>query len=311
MAVDLSSYLTVAQRIAEFREKHPEGALQPVNLDEPFKVVTIGDRTFISYVAAAYRTADDKCPGIGVAWEPFPGRTPYTKDSELMNAETSAWGRAIVAVLASDTTKGIATREEIANRQSERDSAQERHPANVRKLPDRRPANIDENGEIAGLQTAVNLTNLVKAAKEAKTLDSLREVWKDVGNAGLLNENLAKAGISPGMTFQEFLYERSDELGSPKSDAAGHSDPAGNGAAAPKAANRSGRAKLVTFVNALEGMVIGGSLVITAETPIDHSQWADGKPWHWPERTKLDARGSVQVLPEILPVRVHPAGLLR
>ena len=234
MAVDLSSYLTVAQRIAEFREKHPEGALQPVNLDEPFKVVTIGDKTFITYVAAAYRTSDDKCPGIGVAWEPFPGRTPYTKDSELMNAETSAWGRAIVAVLASDTTKGIATREEVANRQE----SQERHPAsNVRKLPDRRPA---ENSQIDQL---ANLQILVKNAKEAKTLDSLRTVWSEVGNQGLLNENLAKVGISPDMTFMELLYERSDELGSPKSDANGDNGTAGNGDAAPKTANRVGRAK--------------------------------------------------------------------
>ena len=229
MAVDLSSYLTVAQRIAEFREKHPEGALQPVSLDEPFKVVTIGDKTFISYVAAAYRTSDDKCPGIGVAWEPFPGRTPYTRDSELMNAETSAWGRAIVAVLASDTTKGIATREEVANRQE----SQERHPAaNVRKLPDRRPA---ENSQID------QWANLVKNAKEAKTLDSLRTVWTEVGNMGLLQENLAKVGISPDMTFMELLYERSSELDPKRGDETGDNGTAGNGNAAPKAANRVGR----------------------------------------------------------------------
>ena len=105
-------------RIAEFRAKYPEGSLQPVSLEEPFKVLTIGDKSFITYVAAAYRTPDDKCPGVGVAWEPFPGRTPYTRDSELMNAETSAWGRAIVAALAADTTVGIATQDEIRNRQA-------------------------------------------------------------------------------------------------------------------------------------------------------------------------------------------------
>ena len=69
LAVDLSSYLTVAERIAEFRAKYPEGSLQPVNLDEPFKVVVIGDKTFITYVAAAYRTPDDPVPwrrgGVG------------------------------------------------------------------------------------------------------------------------------------------------------------------------------------------------------------------------------------------------------
>ena len=37
----------------------------------------------------------------------------------MQNAETAAWGRAIVAVLASDTKEGIASREEVRNRQTE------------------------------------------------------------------------------------------------------------------------------------------------------------------------------------------------
>jgi hypothetical protein len=120
----LDSYVDVATRLAEFREKHPEGALQPVNLAKPYHIEVIGDRVFVVYAAAAYRTPDDQRPGVGVAWEPFPGRTPYTKDSELMNAETSAQGRAIVAALAADTKRGIATREEVRNRQA----AGEREP---------------------------------------------------------------------------------------------------------------------------------------------------------------------------------------
>jgi hypothetical protein len=116
----LDDYVDVAARIAEFRKKHPEGSLQPVDPLQPFRVETIGDKTFIVVVAAAYRSPDDVRPGIGMAYEPWPGRTPYTKDSELMNAETSAWGRAIVAVLASDT-KRIASAEEVRNRQAERE----------------------------------------------------------------------------------------------------------------------------------------------------------------------------------------------
>jgi hypothetical protein len=37
----------------------------------------------------AFEARSARRPGIGMAWEPFPGRTPYTKASELMNAETS------------------------------------------------------------------------------------------------------------------------------------------------------------------------------------------------------------------------------
>lgn len=117
----LGDYVDVAARIAEFRTKYPEGSLQPADPALPYRIETIADRTFIVVIAAAYRTPDDSRPGIGMAYEPWPGRTPYTKDSELMNAETSAWGRAIVAVLAADTKRGIASQEEVRNRQAERE----------------------------------------------------------------------------------------------------------------------------------------------------------------------------------------------
>lgn len=117
MAINLDDYNDVAARIAEFRDKHSEGSLQPLNIEKPFEVVDVDGQKFVVYAAAAYRSPDDLCPGVGVAWEPFPGRTPYTKDSELQNAETAAWGRAIVAALAADTKKGIASAEEVANRQ--------------------------------------------------------------------------------------------------------------------------------------------------------------------------------------------------
>lgn len=106
-------YVDVAERIREFREKHPDGSLQQVD----WKVVDVGGKTFVAYTAAAYRTPDDERPGIGTAWEPFPGPTPYTRDSELMNAETSAWGRAIIASGAADA-KRVASANEVANRQA-------------------------------------------------------------------------------------------------------------------------------------------------------------------------------------------------
>lgn len=121
----LDNYVDVNTRIVEFREKYPEGSLQPMSLEEPYRILKLErpnekgewvQCTFIVYVAAAYRTPDDPRPGIGVAYEPFPGTTPYTRNSELQNAETAAWGRAIVAALAGDTRKGVASREEVRNR---------------------------------------------------------------------------------------------------------------------------------------------------------------------------------------------------
>lgn len=119
--IDLDSYVDVASRIAEFRTKHPEGSLQPADATQPYRVEKIGDQTYLVVVAAAYRSPDDQRPGIGMAYEEFPGRTPYTRGSELQNAETSAWGRAIVAALAADTRRGVASQEEVRNRTAERD----------------------------------------------------------------------------------------------------------------------------------------------------------------------------------------------
>ena len=112
-------YIEVPERIAEFRTKYPEGGLQPWDKTKPYEIVELGGVTHIIVVAAAYRTPDDPIPGVGMAQEVFPGKTPYTKGSELMNAETSAWGRAIVAALAADTKRGIASAEEVRNRKAE------------------------------------------------------------------------------------------------------------------------------------------------------------------------------------------------
>jgi hypothetical protein len=40
MAFNNSDYIDVATRIGMFREKHPEGSLQPANLAQPYEIVT-------------------------------------------------------------------------------------------------------------------------------------------------------------------------------------------------------------------------------------------------------------------------------
>jgi hypothetical protein len=161
-ARSLDDYIDVAQRVADFREKYPDGRLAPWDRDEPYKIVQAqgfeknGDvitQTFIVVVAAAYRSPDDPAPGVGMAWEIFPGRTPYTRGSELQNAETSAWGRAIIAVGASDSKRGIASREEMRNRQAERDDGL---PQNADGSLSRSRTS-DEEKQAAGVMTAAQL----------------------------------------------------------------------------------------------------------------------------------------------------------
>jgi hypothetical protein len=162
MSFDLSGYVDVAERIRIFREKHPSGSLQPVNPEKPYEVVAIGERMFIVYAAAAYRDSSDPKPGIGVAWEPFPGRTTFTKDSELMNAETSAWGRAIIAALAADTQK-IASAEEVRNRQSEGFTKQDDEPIPFKPTREQMIARADQRGKEMKQKATVSSVNISDA----------------------------------------------------------------------------------------------------------------------------------------------------
>jgi len=110
-----NDYNEVADRVREFREKHPDGSLQQVDV----KFIEFDGRNWIVYTAAAYRTPDDARPGIGTAWELVPGKTNFTRDSELQNAETAAWGRAMVAALAVDSKK-IASLDEVVKSEAAR-----------------------------------------------------------------------------------------------------------------------------------------------------------------------------------------------
>jgi hypothetical protein len=108
----MDDYIDVPARIALFAAKYPEGSLQ----GDGYFVRDVEEKIVgYHYVARAYRTAADERPGVGTAYEPIPGKTPYTRDSEVMNAETSAWGRAIVAL--GFETKKIASAEEVRARQ--------------------------------------------------------------------------------------------------------------------------------------------------------------------------------------------------
>lgn len=107
MGFDISNYVTVAERVAMFYEKYPEGSIQ-----FEFMGVMDGDPLKMWGVARAYRTPDDPLPGIGTASELIVGKSPYTNGSELQNLETACWGRAC-ASLNIGTSKGLSTKEEI------------------------------------------------------------------------------------------------------------------------------------------------------------------------------------------------------
>ena len=108
------AYTEVSERMTIARGLWPDCIFRPLNAERPYEIVTIKELSYVVYTAALYRTPEDPLPAVGIAWEEIPGRTPYTKGSELMNAETSAWGRACIA--AGIPSKKIASFEEVRNR---------------------------------------------------------------------------------------------------------------------------------------------------------------------------------------------------
>lgn len=111
-AVDLDSYVDVAERIGQFYTRYPDGRL--CRDGDPY-VISMGEgRQYVVYKALAYRDPEDARPAPGTAWEPWPGPTNFTRDSELMNAETAAIGRAIVMV--GIPSRKIASKQEVQAR---------------------------------------------------------------------------------------------------------------------------------------------------------------------------------------------------
>jgi hypothetical protein len=115
-------YIPVADRIAEFYVKHPEGSLQS-------EILTLTDN-LVLVKGWAYRTPDDPRPGIGHSSLAIPGSTPYTRGSEVENAETSAWGRAIAA-LGFEVKNGVATAEDVRNKSGGQERPQQAAPRPV------------------------------------------------------------------------------------------------------------------------------------------------------------------------------------
>ncbi len=112
MAFDMSDYVDVADRLRELFAKYPDA-----RLSGSYEFRDVNGVAHVIYRAECHRSADDPLPGVGTAWEEIPGKTPYTKGSEIQNAETSAWGRAILAIGASQS-KRIASANEVRSAQA-------------------------------------------------------------------------------------------------------------------------------------------------------------------------------------------------
>jgi hypothetical protein len=131
MSFRMDDYVPVVDRLAQAYERWPELRLW----EHPAQVVVIDGASFVASTVTAHRTPDDTHPAQATAWEPFPGRTSFTQNSEMMNAATSAVGR-VLALMGIAAKKSIASRDEVRNRQTVPTAAIER--ARAQNTP-RRP----------------------------------------------------------------------------------------------------------------------------------------------------------------------------
>jgi hypothetical protein len=111
--MDLSNYVDVPTRFAAALERWPELRI----IENRPEIITIADKVFISVTMQAWRTPDDPVPAQATCFEPFPGKTSFTRDSEQMNASTSALGR-VLGLMMSFGPK-MASAEEVRNRQTD------------------------------------------------------------------------------------------------------------------------------------------------------------------------------------------------
>ena len=113
MAFNIDNYVDVPTRLAEALKRYPDLRIQ----ETAAEVVTMPDgSTFYRCTITVWRDASDLIPSIATAAEPYPGKTPYTKNSEFMVGMTSALGRAL-GYMGFGINKSIASRNEIESRQ--------------------------------------------------------------------------------------------------------------------------------------------------------------------------------------------------
>ena len=160
-------YIEVAERIQIFIEQYPTGSLQ-----SDWAMVERDGEQWLAVKAYAYRYPDDQRPGVGHAWEPVPGRTPFTKGSELMVGETSAWGRALAAIGIA-VHRGIASGDEIRTAQARADTpavaakvadmGSYRTPSGGTKQEGAQPATPKQIGLLKGTMSKQNISEVVLA----------------------------------------------------------------------------------------------------------------------------------------------------
>ena len=163
MAFDLSEYVDVKTRLKQALKVFPQLRI----VEHRPEITQVGDQLFIECSVTVSRDPDDPIPVTAYIFEPYPGKTSFTKNSEQANGATSVLGRAL-GYLGFGIDKSIASSNEVLGRQQ--------------------GAEDDRN-------------TVVSIARPTPTLDGPRS--KEIGSARLSAREQTQASNSNGATANQ------------------------------------------------------------------------------------------------------------
>jgi hypothetical protein len=112
MAFDLSEYVDVKTRLKQALALYPQLRI----VEHRPEITQVGDQLFIECSVTVSRDPDDPIPVTAYVFEPYPGKTSFTRNAEQMNGATSVLGRAL-GYMGLGIDKSIASSNEILGRQ--------------------------------------------------------------------------------------------------------------------------------------------------------------------------------------------------
>jgi hypothetical protein len=116
---NLGDYVDVPTRLAMALKKFPDLRIQ----ESRPQIIEVDNQKYVEISCTVWRDANDSNPMVAYCWEQIPGKTPYTRGSEMMNASTSCLGRAL-GFLGLGIGKSIASRDEVQTAQARQAPAQ-------------------------------------------------------------------------------------------------------------------------------------------------------------------------------------------
>jgi hypothetical protein len=160
VSFDIGDYVDVKTRLKQALDKFPDLRIS----ESAPSLVSVADRGFIQTSVTVWRDAGDLMPTQAYNWEPFPGRTPYTKDSEQQNSSTSALGRSL-GYMGFGIETSIASANEVRARRDTTEPSSERITRVAELDAKRRPLG-SAAGSNTGMATAGQKGLLVKMCEE-------------------------------------------------------------------------------------------------------------------------------------------------